>query len=331
MNKKYTFLELLKEDNPKINRFIEFLMPKLQEFFENKYGGTQHWVGAADSTMDNFNKDGKYDIILDRVKDYAEQMGELVEKSKKISKLGVDELINLYDEYTKIHSDYHSYLASAAHIRAFYSDFMKQYGLTPEIMVLLHNRFKEEVYEDASIEYYKDFSGLQLNFGLPADRNYTVKETHNSLWGKDAYRIVEDNLGEMYLILKPDYRRSGDITPENLSNIYFITISDTGEAHNYILEVEFKRIIQDLEGSMEGVHFTDEDWGELVRCLNSKREYLEKETGETFNNGPNPNLVRDIASDLHWQETCGNWFDTIQEYDTLATIWLRYIKNVYDL
>lgn len=310
------FKHILNENSDKINRYIDFLLPKLKEYYENKYEGSD-WVSAA-SIFSNREMMGKVRDSLQRSKPILEDIQNLYKRLEKIVQISPKEINDIMDELHGKQNLLNKLVRDVSHVYNFFPEFVQQYSLNMNIIIPLMDRFYTELYRPSKIEMLKkrDELGVEYVDDVPEDANYL--DSIDSGRGKDFYSVYEHD-GRYLLKLKLDWSSDG--------GVYYLYADNKDEIMNVVNHYEFYDVLNSMRGSINSGN--DMNMVEnLIKILNQvtveELEYLKKRETDA------DSLIWVVLEELNENPREFD-FTRYEDSDIFLTIYLRYRHQLLDI
>ena len=187
-------LEILYENTQANEKFVNYLIPKLTEFFKNLYKDTD-WMSAAYNVMNLTKEPYEYraaamnaNIQIGELKKFLSSTNNVlttdVSQLKEIRK-GVLERTKLLDKNMHL----------VIHLRDLFNsmqqgNFMDNYSVTPGIMIEVWERWKKEVYGPESKQRELSYGGQLLKPISSGDfmgNSNPVWEKYNPIFGQQDF------------------------------------------------------------------------------------------------------------------------------------------------
>lgn len=262
------FKHILNENSDKVNRYIDFLLPKLKEYYENKYND-HDWVEAAmifsEKSRIEQIKEGLYNS-----KSLTEEIESLFKRLNRVEMLSPKEIRDISEKINEKNRELNKVITTITQPYNWFPEFINQYSLDMNIIIPLIDRFHAELYKPARIEMLKNREGLGVEYSedVPEGANYL--DTIDSGRGKGFYSIYEHD-GRYLLRVKLDWTSDG--------GIYYLYADNKDEIMNIINHYEFSDVLNSMKGSINSgndMNMVEE----LIKILNRvtvpELEYLKK-------------------------------------------------------
>ena len=159
-------IDILYENTQANEKFVNYLLPKLTEFFKNLYKDTD-WMNAAYNVMYTNKDPYEYRAAGMNANIQIEELKKFLSSTKNVLTTDVSQLLEIRKgllERTKA-IDKNMYLL--IHLRELFNsmsqgNFMDNYSVTPGIMIEVWERWKKEVYEPEAKQRELNYGGQQL-------------------------------------------------------------------------------------------------------------------------------------------------------------------------
>ena len=265
---------LLEQTNPKSTKFVEMIVPKMKEHFENK--GYAHWTNAADF-METQTVE-KYRESMRVAKEKGKEMSDILTKLNNFEKYTPTAVYKLQQQYFNINKEYNDAINSVSHIKTLFSNmmgegnFIDRYAVPIGVLVDVWERFYEEIYKSGKIEHNKTYGDMDLRYGLPEGRGINTFDDvsfFSSMLGDDRYVILYDASEEVQLVgvnINWDWEDYPD--PDKL---YYRVFENDDDVFDFIYTAEFKNLMSTLKGAE--VDYTEEE-------VKKSYQYLVKYIGD---------------------------------------------------
>jgi hypothetical protein len=258
------FVTILKEDQKSNDRFIERLMPKLTEFFEDMYPDT-NWTSAAFHIM---NEDAltilpnEYRVAAMNANIELEKLGKLTSNLQSTLDMNTNTIVDLEDKLYTANKSIKNKLSKIRHITNLFSSmgkgsFMEIYSVPTGVMIELWEKWRTEIYIPAIEELKMQYGGRRLSSFVEAG----IPEAP-TLWKPLPFKI---NFGA-----------------DKTWKIYKAFRKGTGKPHYYVRNDKMlkDKLVFHSESAQEIVKFVDDV--EMESAINE--EYLYFENRDTLKN-----------------------------------------------
>jgi hypothetical protein len=247
---KLRFVDILNEqDNTKREKYLNWLFPKLVDYFENRYSETDAIQAASFMDQHDVNEYRKHLQI-------AKELGDIVkgniEKIRNLENLEPKDLQDFISTDFRDNLDkYKNELHYLGHIRSLFIPFTEIYNVPIGIMLDLWEKYYEEVYKPNTIEKNRTSGGRDLFYGLDGYelgndieiiRAYQSYNSSNN----DYYVLMKDNEQGDY-ILGFNIGWKWDESGIDLSKLYYLPFKTEKEAVNYMLSDTEKMYYNDFD------------------------------------------------------------------------------------
>lgn len=185
------FVTILKENQKSNDRFIERLMPKLTEFFEDMYPDT-NWTSAAFHIM---NEDAltilpnEYRVAAMNANIELEKLGKLTSNLQSTLDMNTNTIVDLEDKLYTANKSIKNKLSKIRHITNLFSSmgkgsFMEIYSVPTGVMIELWEKWRTEIYIPAIEELKMQYGGRRLSSFVEAG----IPEA-SSMWKPLPFKI----------------------------------------------------------------------------------------------------------------------------------------------
>ena len=161
-------IEILYENTKGNERFINALIPKLTQWYENLYVDTD-WFNAAYNTMYSNKEAYEYRAAAMNANIQIQNLKELLDAHKNVLDMEIDDILSLRAKLIEKESLINDNLRLVAHLKNLFGsgssskgNFMEIYSVPPGIMIELWERWKKEVYDPESFRRERNFGGKSL-------------------------------------------------------------------------------------------------------------------------------------------------------------------------
>lgn len=199
-------IDILYENTQANEKFVNYLLPKLTEHFENLYADTD-WLNAAYNVL--YTSKGPYDYKAAGMNANIQikELKELLESTKNVLTTDVSHIQEIRQTILDKTKSIDKNLYMLIHLRELFNsmrqgNFMDNYSVTPAIMIEVWERWIKEVYEPAAKKRETTYAGREL---VPISQ-YNIKEsdwrTYNPEFGQQDFWSTYSTavLGDAYYV-----------------------------------------------------------------------------------------------------------------------------------
>jgi len=258
------FVTILKEDQKSNDRFIEKLMPKLTEFFEDMYPDTD-WVSAAFNIMHDdalIIPPYTYRATAMNANIELEKLGKITSNLQNTLDMNTNTISDLEKKLYDTNKSIRDKLSKLKHLTNLFSStgkgsFMEIYSIPIGVMIELWEKWRTEIYIPAIEELKMQYGGRRLSHfaevGIPEAP---------SMWKPPPFKI--------------------DFGIDETWKIYKAFRKGTGKPHYYVRNDKMlkDKLVFHSESAQEIVKFVDDV--EMESAINE--EYLYFENRDTLKN-----------------------------------------------
>lgn len=198
-------VDILYENTPANQGYVEKLMPKLTEYYRGLYKGLD-WFRAAHTMMTTQRGPYEYRAAAMNINIQIETLNKLTSNLQNTLNMDMGQIIKLKDELLGITKSLNDNLILLVHLRDMFSStgqgsFMDTYSIPPGIMIELWEKWKKEIYEPEIEKRKMSMGGKQLTYmdTMGDDIHEYDWQSFNPVFGlKDDWKIyhhhAEDNI-----------------------------------------------------------------------------------------------------------------------------------------
>lgn len=159
-------VDILYEDTKANQRYVEKLMPKLSEYFEDLYQDTD-WFNAA-YTMANTQKGPyEYRAAAMNINIQLEELNKLTSGNLNLLNMDMSQVLALREKLQSLNKSINNNFNLLVNLRDMFSsigqgNFMDTYSIPPGIMIELWTKWLKEIYEPEVEKRRMSYGGKQL-------------------------------------------------------------------------------------------------------------------------------------------------------------------------
>jgi len=178
------FVDILYEDTQPNQRYVEKLIPKLTEWYDNLYPDTD-WFNAAYNVVNTQKGPYEYRAAAMNANIQIEELNKLTSSAGGMLNMDMDQLLSFRKKYQTLIKSINDNINLLVHLRDMFSsirqgNFMEIYSVPIGVMVELWTRWIKEVYTPESQKRELSYGGHQL---MPISRGDFMGES-NPVWEK---------------------------------------------------------------------------------------------------------------------------------------------------
>ena len=159
-------VDILYENTKANNKFVNFLIPKLTEWYENLYNDTD-WYNAAYNTVNTQKGPYEYRAAAMNANIQIEELNKLTSSAASTLNMDMGQLISFRKKLNAHQKSLNDNLNLVVHLRDMFNSivggyFMDIYSVSPGIMIEVWDRWMKEVYEPESEKREMSYGGKKL-------------------------------------------------------------------------------------------------------------------------------------------------------------------------
>jgi len=159
-------VDILYENTKANNKFVNLLIPKLTEWYENLYNDTD-WYNAAYNTVNTHKGPYEYRAAAMNANIQIEELNKLTSSAANTLNMDMGQLISFRKKLNTHQKSLNDNLNLLVHLRDMFNSigsgyFMDIYSVSPGVMIEVWDRWMKEVYEPESEKREMSYGGKKL-------------------------------------------------------------------------------------------------------------------------------------------------------------------------
>lgn len=159
-------VDILYENTKANNKFVNLLIPKLTEWYENLYNDTD-WYNAAYNTVNTQKGPYEYRAAAMNANIQIEELNKLTSSAANTLNMDMGQLISFRKKLNTHQKSLNDNLNLVVHLRDMFNSigagyFMDIYSVSPGVMIEVWDRWMKEVYEPESEKREMSYGGKKL-------------------------------------------------------------------------------------------------------------------------------------------------------------------------
>lgn len=183
-------VDILYENTKANNKFVNFLIPKLTEWYENLYNNTD-WYNAAYNTVNTQKGPYEYRAAAMNANIQIEELNKLTSSAASTLNMDMGQLISFRKKLNAHQKSLNDNLNLVVHLRDMFNSivggyFMDIYSVSPGVMIEVWDRWMKEVYEPESEKREMSYGGKKL---IPISNNEWSGQMGDDIHADDWEKI----------------------------------------------------------------------------------------------------------------------------------------------
>ena len=267
-------VDILNEDIKRQDKFINYLMPKLTEYYSNVYKDTD-WFNAAYSAMHTQKGPSEYKAAALNADRELEELNKLTSQLRSTLTMDMGQVMELREKMLEHGRSITANLNLMVHLKDLFQsmsqgNFMETYSIPPGIMIELWEKWKKEIYDPEVEKRRMSMGGKQLSYMEDDMQEFEWKSIDPIFGERDTWKIYHTAGDQMpYYVTNSYLRQHG----EDEKQLMFVA-KDMEEADEFIDNVEMDQAVGDMRQYFGNV----EDARKLIKYLKSQPSWEYEDT-----------------------------------------------------
>ena len=271
-------VDILYENTPANQRYVEKLMPKLSEYYGDLYQDTD-WFNAAYTMAHTQKGPYEYKAAAMNINIQLEELNKLTSGNLNLLNMDMSQVLALRDKLQYLNKSINNNFNLLVNLRDMFSsigqgNFMDTYSIPPGVMIELWTKWLKEIYEPEVEKRRMSYGGKQLRY-MGDLRGGTWKK-HNPYFGQqDFWKIYHTPGEQMNYYVTSSYLEERGIDDKPLMFVG----KDMEEVDEFIDNAEMEMAVDDIIQ-----YFTQEDARKVIKYIRAfpswDFEYDDLDAGE---------------------------------------------------